>query len=176
MTHAVGAAAADEQHGVDLSALRSKGRVGEERGGARVRFNCERCNEAHVQNVIFDPCRQHGHACCDDTFGTPEFIQRAPAAATVPGGGGGGGGGGSGSSSGDDDGEQVRRWQSPPVPRHHPHPRTALHVLTISVPPLPSSRDARLYVSDSEMFICTLIVMDSIVSIISAPPSTGHDR
>ena len=63
-----------------------------------------------------------------------------------------------------------------PAKRNHPHPRTALHVLTISVPPLPSSRDARLYVSDSEMFICTLIVKDSIVSTISAPPSTGHDR
>ncbi len=28
---------------------------------------------AYTQNVIFDPCRQYGPGCCDDTFGTPEF-------------------------------------------------------------------------------------------------------
>ena len=50
---------------------------------------------AYVQNVIFDPCRQHGHACCNDTYGTPEFTRAAAAAAALGGG---------------DDGEQVRRW------------------------------------------------------------------
>ena len=27
----------------------------------------------YTQNVIFDPCRQYGYACCNDTFGTPEY-------------------------------------------------------------------------------------------------------
>ena len=30
----------------------------------------------YVQNVIFDPCRQYGFACCNDTFGTPEYQSR----------------------------------------------------------------------------------------------------
>lgn len=28
----------------------------------------------YTQNVIFDPCRQYGFACCNDTYGTPEFV------------------------------------------------------------------------------------------------------
>ena len=30
-----------------------------------------------TQNVIFDPCRYYGFACCNDTFGTPEFLTPA---------------------------------------------------------------------------------------------------
>jgi hypothetical protein len=33
----------------------------------------------YTQNVIFDPCRYYGYACCNDTYGTPEFMS-APAA------------------------------------------------------------------------------------------------
>ena len=27
-----------------------------------------------TQNVIFDPCRGHAAGCCNNTFGTPEFV------------------------------------------------------------------------------------------------------
>ena len=29
---------------------------------------------AYTQNVIFDPCRGYAYNCCNDTYGTPEFI------------------------------------------------------------------------------------------------------
>ena len=28
----------------------------------------------YTQNVIFDPCRFYSFACCNDTYGTPEFL------------------------------------------------------------------------------------------------------
>jgi hypothetical protein len=38
---------------------------------------------AYVQNVVFDPCRQWGAGCCNDTFGSPEFVATVAAPGAV---------------------------------------------------------------------------------------------